>query len=106
MQDQHARLTRIGERHREFLHARRDASLYAHLHEALAHEQKLETLTDRSNQLETLRAQNAEQRADYEAAIRERAEMLHRLSTFLADASLALDAPGSLEEVVARAHRG
>jgi hypothetical protein len=27
-------------------------------------------------------------------------EMLHRLSTFLADASLALDAPGSLEEIL------
>lgn len=75
MQDQHARLTRIGARHQEFLLARRDASLYAHLHEALAHEQKLETLTDRSNQLETLRAQNAEQRADYEAAIRERNDL-------------------------------
>ena len=33
---------------------------------------------------------------EQQAAIRERAEMLHRLSTFLADASLALDAPGSL----------
>jgi hypothetical protein len=37
---------------------------------------------------------------EQQAAIRERAEMLHRLSTFLADASLALDAPGSLEEVL------
>ena len=35
-----------------------------------------------------------------QAAIRTRAEMLHRLSTFLADASLALDAPGSLEEIL------
>jgi hypothetical protein len=37
---------------------------------------------------------------EQQAAIRERAEMLHRLSTFLTDASLALDAPGSLEEVL------
>jgi hypothetical protein len=37
---------------------------------------------------------------EQQAAIRERAEMLHRLSTFLADASLALDAPGSLEEIL------
>ena len=37
---------------------------------------------------------------EQQAAIRARAEMLHRLSTFLADASLALDAPESLEEVL------
>src|SRR3954447_7599468 len=37
---------------------------------------------------------------EQQAAIRQRAEMLHRLSTFLADASLALDAPGSLEEIL------
>jgi hypothetical protein len=37
---------------------------------------------------------------EQQAAIRERAEMLHRLSTFMADASLALDAPGSLEEIL------
>jgi hypothetical protein len=37
---------------------------------------------------------------EQQAAIRERAEMLHRLSTFLADASLALDVPGSLEEIL------
>ena len=37
---------------------------------------------------------------EQQAAIRERAAMLHRLSTFMADASLALDAPGSLEEIL------
>ena len=37
---------------------------------------------------------------EQQAAMRQRAEMLHRLSTFLADASLALDAPGSLEEIL------
>jgi hypothetical protein len=37
---------------------------------------------------------------EQQAAIRKRAEMLHRLSTFLADASLALDAPGSVEEIL------
>ena len=37
---------------------------------------------------------------EQQAAIRERAAMLHRLSSFLADASLALDDPGSLEEVL------
>jgi hypothetical protein len=37
---------------------------------------------------------------EQQAAIRERAAMLHRLSSFMADASLALDAPGSLQEVL------
>jgi hypothetical protein len=37
---------------------------------------------------------------EQQAAIRQRAEMLHRLSSFLADASLALDAPGSLQEIL------
>jgi uncharacterized protein YPO0396 len=75
MHDQHARLNRIGARHQEYRAARRDARLHAHLHEALAHEQKLESLTDRRNQLEVLRAQNSEQRADFEAAINERNEL-------------------------------
>jgi GAF domain-containing protein len=37
---------------------------------------------------------------EQQAVIREHAEMLRRLSTFLADASLALDATGSLEEIL------
>jgi hypothetical protein len=37
---------------------------------------------------------------EQQEVIRRRAEMLHRLSTFLTDASLALDAPGSLEEIL------
>ena len=37
---------------------------------------------------------------EQQAAIRQRADMLHRLSSFLADASLALDAPGSLQEIL------
>ncbi|MCX6868199.1 MAG: hypothetical protein NTV46_18710 [Verrucomicrobia bacterium] len=80
MHDQHARLTRIGTRHQEYRAARRDARLHAHLHEALAHEQKLESLTDRRNQLEVLRAQNSEQRADFAAAINERNELDSQLA--------------------------
>ena len=37
---------------------------------------------------------------EQQAAIRQRAEMLHRLSSFLTDASLTLDTPGSLEEIL------
>jgi hypothetical protein len=72
MHDQHARLVRIGKRHQEYRDAHRDARLHAHLHEALAHEQKLEALTERRKQLDSLRAQNADHRADYENAITER----------------------------------
>jgi hypothetical protein len=80
MHDQHARLTRISTRHNEYREARRDARLHAHLHEALAHEQRLESLTERRSQLDVLRSQNSEQRADYEAAISERNELDSQLA--------------------------
>ncbi|MCU0748572.1 MAG: hypothetical protein MUF13_03400 [Akkermansiaceae bacterium] len=80
MHDQHARLTRISTRHNEYREARRDARLHAHLHEALAHEQRLESLTERRSQLDVLRSQNSEQRADYEAAINERNELDSQLA--------------------------
>jgi uncharacterized protein YPO0396 len=89
MHDQHARLTRIGAKHQEYRDARRDARIHAHLHEALAHEQKLESLTDRRDQLDVLRSQNSEQSADYEAAIRERNELESKL------AKVELDAGGN-----------
>jgi uncharacterized protein YPO0396 len=89
MHDQHARLTRIGSKHQEYRDARRDARIHAHLHEALAHEQKLESLTDRRDQLDVLRSQNSEQSADYEAAIRERNELESKL------AKVELDAGGN-----------
>jgi hypothetical protein len=80
MHDQHARLTRISTRHQEYREARRDARIHAHLHEALAHEQRLESLTEKRNQLDVLRSQNSEQRADYEAAISERNELDSQLA--------------------------
>ena len=80
MHDQHARLTRIGARHQEYRNARRDARLHAHLRDALAHEQKLEFLTARRGQLDQLRTQNAEQRADHEAALLERNELDSQLA--------------------------
>ena len=80
MHDQHARLARIGALHQEYREARRDARMHSHLHEALAHEQKLEALTERRNQLDVLRNQNSEQRADYDAAISERNELDSQLA--------------------------
>jgi uncharacterized protein YPO0396 len=72
MRDQHARLSRISERHLEYVTARREARLHAHLRIALVHEQKLENLSGRETELAQLRLQNAEIRADYEAALGER----------------------------------
>lgn len=80
MHDQHARLTRISERHEEYGTARRDARLHAHLRIALGHEQKLENLTARQTELEQLRSQNAETRADYESALGERNELDSQLA--------------------------
>jgi hypothetical protein len=80
MHDQHARLTRIGERHSEYITARREARLHAHLRIALGHEQKLEHLTHRQTELENLRSQNAESRAEYEDALGERNELDSQLA--------------------------
>jgi uncharacterized protein YPO0396 len=80
MHDQHARLVRISERHQEYVTARRDARLHAHLRIALGHEQKLENLTSRQSELEQLRSQNAETRADYESALGERNELDSQLA--------------------------
>ncbi len=80
MHDQHARLSRISERHQEYVTARRDARLHAHLRIALGHEQRLENLTTRESELEQLRRQNSESRADYESALVERNELDSQLA--------------------------
>ena len=80
MHDQHARLTRISERHQEYGSARRDARLHGHLRIALGHEQKLETLRARESELEQLRTQNAESRSDYESALDERNQLDSQLA--------------------------
>ncbi len=80
MHDQHARLVRIGTLHGEFVSAHREARLHAHLRVALGHEQKLESLTNRNAELENLRNQGAEARADHEAALEERDELDSQLS--------------------------
>jgi Putative exonuclease SbcCD, C subunit/P-loop containing region of AAA domain len=75
MHDQHARLTRISERHSEYGTAHRDARLHGHLRIALSHEQKRENLTAKQSELEQLRYQNAESSAEHEAALAERNEL-------------------------------
>lgn len=80
MHDQHERLKRISHRHLEYRTAHRDARLHAHLRDALAHEQKLEALTGKRGQLEKLRAENSEQRADYDSALGERNELDSQLA--------------------------
>ncbi len=55
--------------------------MHAHLRDALAHEQKLEILTARREPAQNLlRTQNAEQRADHEAALFERNELDSQLA--------------------------
>jgi len=80
MHDQHQRLVRICDQHVAYHEARREARLYAHLRDALAHEDKLETLTGRRTKVDQLRLQNSEQRADYEAAVAERNELDSQLA--------------------------
>lgn len=79
MHDQHARLLRICERHDTYLEARREARLFAHLRDALVHEEKLEKLTTQRTKLGQLREQDAGQREDYAAAIAERNELQSQL---------------------------
>ena len=80
MHDQHARLTRIRERHTEYRNAHRDALLHAHLHDALNHAQKHEDLTKENGKIEALRAQNAEELAKHEAAVKERNDLDSQLA--------------------------
>lgn len=75
MHDQHQRLLRICDQHAAYHEARREARLYAHLRDALAHEDKLEKLTGHRTKVDQLRLQNSEQRADYESAVSERNEL-------------------------------
>lgn len=80
MHDQLARLVRIGDRHREYREFLRITRLYSHLKDALAHEQKREALAARQSQLDQLRIQHAEQRADHDDAVTERNELDARLT--------------------------
>ncbi|GAA5481444.1 SbcC/MukB-like Walker B domain-containing protein [Haloferula sargassicola] len=75
MRDQHARLVRIDERHRAFLDAKREASLFRHLRDALVHEERREKLDACRAELNELRQNSSQQREDYDAALTERDEL-------------------------------
>ncbi|MFC7338299.1 SbcC/MukB-like Walker B domain-containing protein [Haloferula chungangensis] len=75
MRDQHERLSRIGERHQSWLEARRESALFRHLRDALSHEERREKLEKCRAELSALRHEHAEQRADHEAALKERNEL-------------------------------
>ena len=80
LHDQHQRLTRICEQHLGYHAARREAQIFAHLRDALAHEEKLEAVESRRARLDALRFQHSEQSAGYEAAVAERNELDHQLA--------------------------
>ncbi len=75
MHDQLERLTSIAMHHRQWQESRREAALYAHLAEALKHEEALENLAVRQAKLEERRAEHASQQQDYQTALAERDEL-------------------------------
>ena len=79
MHDQLARLERICERHGEYLKARREAAIYAHLRDALLHEERQERVATNRTRLETLTLQNQTHEADHRSAVLERAELKAQL---------------------------
>jgi len=80
LHDQHQRLIRISEQHETYVNMRRDAALFKHLRDALAHEEKLEILSTRLTRLEELREQNSADRTAFDYAIAERNEMQRELA--------------------------
>ena len=79
MHDQLERLDRICGRHADFLKARREAAIYAHLRDALMHEERQERLTSFTGKLDSLRQQNAEHENDQRTALAERNELQRQL---------------------------
>lgn len=79
MRDQHERLIRIAACHEDFLAAKRESALFDHLRHALVHEEWLERLQKCRAEIQHLRTETAEQRADYQAAISERDELERQL---------------------------
>lgn len=81
MHDQLERLKQIAAHHQAWQHARREAALFAHLAEALKHEEALENLTVRSAKLEERRAEHASQQQDHASAVRARDELRHQVES-------------------------
>ncbi|MDB6072369.1 MAG: hypothetical protein JWO89_9, partial [Verrucomicrobiaceae bacterium] len=79
MHEQLERLDRICARHSDYLKARREAAIYAHLRDALMHEEREERLVSHRSKLDGMREQNAEHEADQKAALAERADLQRQL---------------------------
>lgn len=77
MYDQLERLKKISAHHQDWLTSRRESSLYAHLSEALKHEEALEGLTRSRAELQEKTVDDEENRKAYEQALDER-ERLRR----------------------------
>lgn len=79
MHDQHQRLTRICELHHAAAGHRREAALWSHLREALAHEESLEKLQTTQRKLRESESENEAQLRAREDAIVERNELRAQL---------------------------
>jgi energy-coupling factor transporter ATP-binding protein EcfA2 len=75
MHDQLERLNQIAKYHQAWHQARREAALFAHLAEALKHEEALENLTVRSAKLEERRTEHSSQQEAFNAALSERDDL-------------------------------
>jgi energy-coupling factor transporter ATP-binding protein EcfA2 len=94
MHDQLARLTRIATLHKTWLDARRESALYAHLADALKHEEALDNLNARRSKLEEKRAEHIDNRESYDRALSEREDLRHQVEA----ARAALGDKGSILE--------
>lgn len=79
MNDQWQRLTKISAHHGMAVAARREAAVWAHLREALAHEEAVENLREREQRLERLQEDHAENVESRESAILRRDELRAQL---------------------------
>ena len=86
MHDQLDRLTQVSQRHEAWLRLRRESQLYAHLGDAMKHEEALADLRQSQATLEAERAANAENLAAHQSAIAER----DRLQSIIDAASATL----------------
>ncbi|MCB1225484.1 MAG: hypothetical protein KDK99_06710, partial [Verrucomicrobiales bacterium] len=77
MHDQLERLQGISKHHEAWRETTRESVLYAHLAEAIRHEEALESLTKRRNTLDERRAEHADNQEAYDRALREREELRH-----------------------------
>ncbi len=80
MYDQLERLKRISTHHQDWITSKRESALYAHLSEALKHEEAQENLNRRRTTLEDRRAEHADNVEAHEQAIEERERLRHAVS--------------------------